>query len=317
MSAAIDIATFREQRRRYLGGTDLPAIIGVSPWASPLSVYLDKIGEAAPRDETLAMRRGLHLERFIADEFERAMPGHVCFCPKPLMRVDWGFPAGAQVDRMVATEKHPRTPVALLEAKTAFRSFRQWDAEAGEVPDNYYVQVQWQLAVADLSLGYGAADVGDDSLRIVPIEADKRVQERLIEAGREFWTKHVEPRVPPTPDGSERDGKALTRMWPQTDPRPAARPDRRHGRGPAADPLPRTEGTGRRVRRRSRRRQAAALRADGRARGGAAARLPAQLEEAEPPHHRHQGAARCAPGDRRGVQPHQRDAPVPSQGDRQ
>jgi putative phage-type endonuclease len=211
-----DRMTFLEQRRRYLGGTDIPAILGLSPWASPLSVYLDKIGEAPERDETMAMRRGLHLERFIADEFCRARPGHVTYQPKPLLRTEWGFPAGAQIDAFVASEEHPRTPLALLECKAAFRSFAAWDPASGELPDNYYVQVQWQLAVADLSRAYAAADVGDEELRIVPIEADARVQERLIEAGLDFWTRHIEPRIPPEPDGSGRDGKALAAMWPET-----------------------------------------------------------------------------------------------------
>ena len=213
---------FLETRRRYLGGTDITAVIGVSPWASPLSVYLDKTGAAEPCDETLAMRRGLALERFIADEFTRANPGLVCYKPRQVIRTDWGFPAGAQIDRMVARVAHPRTPIAVLEAKTAFRGgFAVWDAEAGELPDHYYVQVQWQLAVSGLQMAYAAADVGDsDALRILPIEADPRVIERLIDAGRRFWTEHVEAGVPPLPDGSERDGSALAHMWPETIPDP-------------------------------------------------------------------------------------------------
>lgn len=221
--AAANLAAFREQRRRYIGGTDIAAIVGVSPWASPLSVFLDKTSpEKAEDSDSLPMRRGLALEAFIASEFERAKPGLVTYHPRPIVRDDWGFPAGASVDRYVATAEKPRTPIAVLECKTAFGfvSSRQWSEENADLPDGYFVQVQWYLAVTGLPLAYGAADTGKAELTIVPIEADKRVQERLIVAAREFWTRHVEAGVAPEPNGSDADGAALTHMWPATIPDP-------------------------------------------------------------------------------------------------
>lgn len=226
MSAATAAhAEFLAQRRAYIGGTDIAAITGVSPWASPLSVYLDKTApEQAERADSLPMRRGLALERFIADEFERAYPRTVCYHPRPVVRTDWGFPAGASVDRFIAQVEHPRTPIAVLECKTAFgfASAKQWSEAEADLPDSYYVQVQWYLAVTGLELAYGAADTGREKLTVVPIEADPVVQERLIAAGREFWQRHVERGVPPAPTGTDADGEALARLWPDTIPEPAA-----------------------------------------------------------------------------------------------
>jgi len=215
-------AEFLDQRRRYIGGTDIAAITGVSSWASPLSVYLDKTEPERHEDkDSLPMRRGLALERFIADEFERAKPGLVCYHPSPIVRTDWGFPAGASIDRMVARVEHPRTPIAVLETKTAFRfGWRDWDEDDADLPDAYYVQCQWYLAVSGLPVVYGAADVGDDKLRIIPLEADERVQKRLIAAGREFWQTYVERGVAPEPIGTDADSDALRRMWPDTIPDP-------------------------------------------------------------------------------------------------
>jgi len=223
MSRALaDLTAFRETRRSYLGGTDLAAITGVSTWAGPVSVYLDKTDpEQAEDKDSLLMRRGLALERFIMDEFMRARPGLVCWHPKPIVRTDWGFPAGASIDFFVADARKPRTPVAVLEAKTAFRNgWSVWDEDSADLPDSYYVQQQWYLAVTALSLSYGAADVGDDKLRIVPVEADARIQQRLIEAGREFWQEHVAKRIPPAPLGLEADYGALQRVWTETIPDP-------------------------------------------------------------------------------------------------
>jgi putative phage-type endonuclease len=226
MSAATAAhAEFLAQRRAYIGGTDIAAITGVSPWATPLTVYLDKSApEQAEHADNLPMRRGLALERFIADEFERAYPRTVCYHPRPVVRTDWGFPAGASVDRFVATREHPRTPIAVLECKTAFgfQSARMWSEAEAELPDSYYVQVQWYLAVTGLDLAYGAADTGREKLTVIPIEADPAVQKRLIAAGREFWQRHVERGVPPAPTGTDPDAEALSRLWPDTIPEPPA-----------------------------------------------------------------------------------------------
>ena len=221
MSAATDLATFRETRKQYLGGTDIAAILGVSQWASPLSVYLDKTGVPSDDKDSLQMRRGLALEQFIADEFERVHPEFVTWKARPKVRTDWGFPAGASTDRLIALREKPRTPVAILEAKTAFRfGWRDWDEANADLPDAYYVQQQWYLAVHDLPLSYGSADVGDDKLRIIPVKADKAVQMRLIQAGRVFWQQHVEKGIPPEPIGTDADRDALNRMYPNTIPDP-------------------------------------------------------------------------------------------------
>jgi putative phage-type endonuclease len=230
MNAVAARELFLAQRRAYIGGTDIAAIVGVSNWASPLSVYLDKTApEKSDDKDSLPMRRGLALERFIADEFERAKPGTVCYHPAPVVRTDWGFPAGASVDRYVATTEHPRTPTAILECKTAFSypAGLAWQAPdpgkgagEGDLPDAYYTQVQWYLAVTGLGWAYGAADTGRSELTIVPIRANERVQARLIEAGRAFWTEHVLAGVPPAPIGTDADAEALARLWPDTVPDP-------------------------------------------------------------------------------------------------
>jgi predicted phage-related endonuclease len=230
VNAATAHAEFVESRRAYLGGTDLAGIIGVSPWSTPLSVYLDKVDpEAAEFKDSLPMRRGLVLERFIAEEFTRSRPGIVTYRPSPVRRDDWGFPAGASIDFMVARAERPRTPIALMDAKTAmsFYGRRQWQEpdpdrglEEGDLPDAYYVQLQYYLAVTGLPMAYAAADTGDDSLTVVPVKPRAKTQEKLIKAGRQFWQDHVLTGIPPEPNGSKTDGDALGRMFPETIPDP-------------------------------------------------------------------------------------------------
>jgi len=235
MTAATAHAQFIEARRAYLGASDIAAVAGLDgAFGSPLSVYMDKVcPEQAEDRDNLPMRRGLWLERFIADEFAR-VTGYVAYRCKPLVRTDWGFPAGAALDFCLARRDRPRTAVAVLEAKAALSYYarQQWKAPdpikgytEGDLPDAYYAQVEWQLAVAEATLphvrkAFAAADTGDEDLTIVPVKPNKAVQAKLVEAGRKFWTKHVLAKVPPEPNGSDRDGEILRGMWPETIPDP-------------------------------------------------------------------------------------------------
>lgn len=212
-------AVFLEERRKYIGGTDIGAIVGVSPWSSPLSVYLDKIGESIDQAETLPMRRGLYMERFIKAEFVREHPEYVVdLHPEPIVRDDWGFPAGASLDGLVRVRRGTEI-VGVFEAKTTSSwNARAFDDAQGEMPDAYFVQCQWYMAVADLPLAWLVVDVGESRLRTVEVPADPKVQDRLINAGRDFWATHVLRRNPPEPNGCERDGGILVTLYPRSKP---------------------------------------------------------------------------------------------------
>ena len=58
-------------RRRGIGSSDSPAILGLSPFASPLSVYVDKLGLSDEREQTEQQKWGLILEPHIVEEFAR------------------------------------------------------------------------------------------------------------------------------------------------------------------------------------------------------------------------------------------------------
>ena len=50
------------ERRKGIGGSDVAAIIGLSPWTTPLDIYEQKLGIALPSEETEAMYWGTALE---------------------------------------------------------------------------------------------------------------------------------------------------------------------------------------------------------------------------------------------------------------
>src|SRR5690606_15971722 len=81
-------------RSQGIGGSDIAAIVGVSPWDTPLSIYLRRVGELPEKEETEAMYWGTVLEEVVAQEYKRRHPE-------------------VQVRRVNAVLQHPETPYFL------------------------------------------------------------------------------------------------------------------------------------------------------------------------------------------------------------
>ena len=66
------VIAVQPDRSLYIGSSDAAAILGVSPWRSPLSVYLDKVDGPQPvsPDKELIFKRGHRLEPYILDMLE-------------------------------------------------------------------------------------------------------------------------------------------------------------------------------------------------------------------------------------------------------
>ena len=64
MSVAEDLEGWLTYRKKGIGGTDIGAILGLSPWNSPLSIFLGKTGQnPPPKPTTQAMEWAPSLSR--------------------------------------------------------------------------------------------------------------------------------------------------------------------------------------------------------------------------------------------------------------
>ena len=64
-------------RKTGIGGSDIAAILGLSPYRTPVDVWAEKTGRATAQDETLQMRFGRYAEEFVAREYT-AKTGNAC-----------------------------------------------------------------------------------------------------------------------------------------------------------------------------------------------------------------------------------------------
>lgn len=191
-----------DARRGGVGGSDSAAVVGLSPWRTPLEVYLDKIGELVT-EENADMRRGSLLEPVVrqlyCDETGRAV-----LTPNEILRnPDYPF-ALANLDGIASGE-------ILLECKTSRSRIGWGDPGTAEIPVYYLCQVQHCMMVSRLRRADVAVLFGDFEFGIYPIEADQEFQDLLAEQEATFW-RCVQKRIPPDPITHS----DLKRRWPRS-----------------------------------------------------------------------------------------------------
>ncbi len=192
-----------------IGSSDAPGILGVSPFASPLSVYADKLGLAEDREQSEAMKWGSILEPLIVQEFA-AETGRKAERAGELLRSRANPFQLATLDAVQFAEKHEGP--GDLEIKAT--GWRAGDWTEG-VPEHVFVQVQHQLSVTGWGWASVAVLIGGCKLLWADVERDDRfIDDVLLPAEAEFW-RRVEAREPVGADASEATARALKALYPK------------------------------------------------------------------------------------------------------
>lgn len=215
-------AAWLQQRRTGIGGSDIAAILGLSPWRTPVDVYLDKIGET-PLDTDLGEPAywGTVLEDVVAAEFQRRTGRRVQRVRSMLRHPghDWAL---ASIDRALvaggtkARADHGvlRGATGLLECKTGgAHALRDWQGEDGSdsLPVHYAAQCMWYLAVTGLEVCEVAALIGGQTYLLRRVERDDATIAAMLEQAEAFWRGHVLERRAPEP----RTGADAAKLFPQ------------------------------------------------------------------------------------------------------
>jgi len=179
-------------RSKGIGSSDVPVIMGASPWKTLYELWLEKTDQL-PEEKKFkgnwATERGQRLEPEVRALYE-AKAGAL-FAPEIKIHAEHSF-ARASFDGI----NHELRKV--IEIKCPGKDSHS-KALAGQVPEVYYPQCQWLLFVAGYQdLDYISWD-GSSDLVVVPVKADPSYQAKMLEAARAFWHL-VETRTPPPND---------------------------------------------------------------------------------------------------------------------
>ena len=208
MNSRLNFPFAERTRPLGLGGTDIGAILGLSPYKTPLELWSELVsGEQPASRDLIHLRFGQHAESFIASEYERATDLFTAEHSPTLFHKKHGFMFG-HVDRFVL--ETPDTPVVvdgtitadkLLECKTSSAFSKNDWGESGtdQVPPHYLVQCAWYMAITECQSADLAVLIGNSDFRVYTIERDMELEGLILSHAQHFWHEHVLGKKPPEP----------------------------------------------------------------------------------------------------------------------
>lgn len=188
-------------RRHGIGGSDVAAIFGISPFRTARDIYYDKLNIApAEPDEGnwVALEMGHLLEDLVAKIFSRKTGFSIFQIKKMFRHAQHPFML-ADVDYFVTL---PGGETAILEIKTTNYNARDhWWSEDGReiVPAWYETQGRHYMAVMDLDRVFFCCLYGnnEDEVIIRELKRDAMYEDEMIYLEKDFWENHVQAKCPP------------------------------------------------------------------------------------------------------------------------
>jgi putative phage-type endonuclease len=186
------------ERRKYLGASEVAAVLGLDRYKTPLDVYNEKTGFAAPFEGNKHTERGNRLEAIAAEYYTEQTGVQLRRHNSAFVHEKYPFIVG-HVDRIVVGEKR------LVEIKCpSVAAFRRMQREG--LPDSYQVQAQVYMFLggfAKLTWVIFCADVWDAA--IFDIEFDPTLATASILGAVKFWNEHVMRELAPDVESSKAD----------------------------------------------------------------------------------------------------------------
>lgn len=206
-----------ELRRRGIGGSDVAAVMGLSPWLSAFTLWHIKAGTVeAPKLDSEPVYWGKVLESLVATRWRQEHPdkhaGHWQGCT-------WADPAEpwrhANPD-WIATDGHGHREI--VEIKTT-RFGDEWGHSGGDiVPPYYLTQLLWYCDIMSAGVGWLAVLIGGSDYREYRFEVSEHADEiaTIRAMTRAFW-ESLQAGDAPDIDASNSTYQVLREMHPDID----------------------------------------------------------------------------------------------------
>lgn len=206
-----DRAAWLQARRNGIGASDVAGVLGLSPWASPFSVWASKIDNTADDRDTPAMEFGRRAEIMVAPWFAERTGLHVRGEQTHVSRDDWKM---CTVDGFVYESANSTDPLGVLEIKTTSDSAADW---AESVPVHYQCQATWAMHVTDLPACWFAVlhlAFGRPQFEVYEFARDVDDETFVLGKCETFWIDHVLTGTPPAVDSHHATTDAIKAHWP-------------------------------------------------------------------------------------------------------
>lgn len=204
-------ADWHAWRAEGIGGSDIAALVGLSRYASPTSLYYEKTGQLPDdREDSERLRIGRRMEPVLADEFHDRT-GLFCMASQSLWaHKDWAV-ARCTLDGLgyEGDDIDERSPLGTIEFKTDGRF-----AWPEGIPANIRAQCVWQMGVTGLPMSWLVVMFAGFRIQVYEIPFDDDAHKDwafMLSTAAEFW-RHVETGDPPPYDDHEQTTRALEQI---------------------------------------------------------------------------------------------------------
>lgn len=186
-------------RKNYLGASDAPVVMGLSPYMTPYELWLEKLGLGEERKTTSAMQRGNDLEAKALKWFNEEKGGYYA---KPDVRFHRTIPyMMASLDGCDDYKLYNGSYV--VEIKCNGKEIHKNIVMSDEIPVHHYAQMQHQLEVTGFNTCYYVSFDGESGI-ILEVKRDEDFIQKMLKAEAEFWDC-VTNLVPPTMTEKDRN----------------------------------------------------------------------------------------------------------------
>ena len=184
-------------RTKFLGASEISAVLGINPFSTPLQVWAIKTKEIEAPDlsDNEACEWGSRLERVVSEKFAEKHGVKLIARKTRYVHPEHDF-LSCELDNIIAGTEE------LVEIKTVNAwAWSSWE-NAEELPDHVVVQVMMQLGLSKRKKGWIACLCGGQKYIEKCIEFDQEMYEGMVEKCAAFW-EMVKNKIPPVAESDD------------------------------------------------------------------------------------------------------------------
>lgn len=197
IAQSVDEEAWLGERTKGIGGSEIAAIAGRSPWNTAYQIWMNKTGQIAQEDrppQSEAARWGNLLESTVADEWAKRNNTHYINIQVILHDDEFPF-MFANIDGFTLSDDL-EIVTGILEVKTT-SAYNNDIWEFGPLPEYYLCQANWYTRITGLGMFTIICLVGGQRLYSYEFPLNEELVTELRQEAIHFWTINVQQLVEP------------------------------------------------------------------------------------------------------------------------
>ena len=196
-----------ENRKKYIGGSEASAVIGMNPYQTNVDLWMIKTGRREPEDisDKPYVKYGTEAEQYLRELFKLDFPQYEVQYQENNSYTNDKYPwAAASLDGMLIEKSTGRKGILEIKTTEILRSMQkeQWDHR---IPDSYYCQLCQYFAVTEFDYAILKCQMKTVFDGIPYLQTKHYVIERsdveddidyLMKEEKKFWRFVKEDRMP-------------------------------------------------------------------------------------------------------------------------